>query len=708
MKSLFLHTTKILVALLALVIFVTPVFSREQNFSPATGDVLSQAGFERAVTTEEGGVILLYADGSKVNGFPVFADAQVVASSPLLADVIGDSFEELIFVTRKGDGTYYLFVYDGSAKLIGSISLGSDLIYYDPISVLIDGKSDIIVANTKGLLTQIHLSAGGLSKSVIKDFGIPVGITSKIDGKEIVLTYPEKNTIEVYSFDGKNIKLGKSVLTDSPIIFPVIYGEQVNVVYGVNKKQEMTAINISDGQQIKGFPSKLNSEPVGSPTLSEIDSSQSGKEIVVSLSDGTKKAINVSGGSVSMTSTQESYTNPAVAIEELGGGFFSGIRHFALNIISSAQRTLISFFGRVRAFVYITNPDIQISFEGEQILSGGKLSFPMTDVGKVYTKIVTISNKGDGNLNLTGSPLVSVTGSSDFSISYKPSAIIIPGQTTAFEITFKPTIGSNVTATILIENSDKKKNPFKINLLGSGNTIDLFLDATPVTGSAPLGVVFLATASGGGNISAPQAINFSNYAILSSGNLQDSSNKYILAQNGKEIDLSGSTSKYIDYLKNISSDTILNFFFKSTQEGEMHGVGITTDDGYAFFQIAGSVINVDNVLEFYDYGGNEWKSYSIPIGNYITGKINKITFVSGAKNGDLSVNSMFKDVKVYGANDASYIYTWDFENDGKTDLSGAGLFEAYHLYSDSGTYTASLVVTDGKITVNKQTTIIVK
>ena len=688
--------------------FASLVDAREQNFSPATGDILAKQGFERAITTEEGGVVLLYADGSKAKDFPLFVDGQVVASSPLLVDVVGDAYAELVFVTRKSSGAYSLFVYDGTKKLVGSTDLGSDLIYYDPVSVLVGDKSDIIVANTKGVLTKVHVEVGGLTKATLKNAGAPVGITAKKDGKEILLTYPEKNKLEMYGFDGKKLSLKKSITTDSPYIFPATYGEQGKVVYGVNKKQEVVAINLSDGKKVNGFPAKLSAEPVGSPALAEIDAKQTGKEIVVSLSDGTKKTVDTSGADVTSKPVQESYANPSVAVEEPGGGFFSGIRHFAINIVKSTQRTLVSFFGRLRAIVYVASADMQVSSDNEQIQNSGSLSFPTTDLGKSSTKTVTISNVGDGNLSLTGSPVVSVSGASEFTVTSQPKKLVTPGQSTTFDVTFKPSGGPNKVATLLIENSDKNKSPFKITLSGAGNVINVTLTATPTTGNAPLGVVFSSTASGGGNVSVPQSIDFSKYTISSSGGSQDSSNKYVLAQNGTEIDLSGSTSKYIDYLKDISSDTMLDFSFKSTKEGELHGIGITTDQGYTFFQLAGSEINMDGILEFYDYGGNDWKLYSIPVGNYVTGKITKLTFVSGANSGDLSVNSMFRDVKVFGANDAGYSYTWDFENDGNIDLSGNDVFEAYHQYTKPGVYTASLVVSDGKISINELVTITVK
>lgn len=93
-----------------------------------------------------------------------------------------------------------------------------------------------------------------------------------------------------------------------------------------------------------------------------------------------------------------------------------------------------------------------------------------TNIFSPITRTYTIFNLGNFDLNLTGSPLVSITGS-DFSISSQPTTTVIGGlATTSFTVTFNPsTIGFKV-ADISIANSDAGagKNPYNFRISGTG------------------------------------------------------------------------------------------------------------------------------------------------------------------------------------------------------------------------------------------------
>ncbi|MBP6409478.1 MAG: choice-of-anchor D domain-containing protein [Pseudarcicella sp.] len=88
------------------------------------------------------------------------------------------------------------------------------------------------------------------------------------------------------------------------------------------------------------------------------------------------------------------------------------------------------------------------------------------------SKTYTIKNTDvSGTLNLSGSPIVSITGAdaSSFSVSTQPSATVSPSGSTTFTVAFDPTISGVKNATISIVNDDANENPYTFAIQGTGN-----------------------------------------------------------------------------------------------------------------------------------------------------------------------------------------------------------------------------------------------
>ncbi len=123
-------------------------------------------------------------------------------------------------------------------------------------------------------------------------------------------------------------------------------------------------------------------------------------------------------------------------------------------------------------------PEIDVLGNGLSIADGdtSPSTADNTDFGAVkknrgsVVKAFTVTNTGDGDLSLTGSPLVTITGADagDFQVTLVPAATIASGNSTAFEITFDPSIVGLCTATVSIANTDDDENPYTFAIQGTG------------------------------------------------------------------------------------------------------------------------------------------------------------------------------------------------------------------------------------------------
>jgi len=139
----------------------------------------------------------------------------------------------------------------------------------------------------------------------------------------------------------------------------------------------------------------------------------------------------------------------------------------------------------------------------------GSYDFGTVDVGQNEPVTFTIENLGSGNLDLTGSPKVEVSGpqAGDFVVTQQPSTPVGPSSSTAFEITFSPSSGGLRTATVYIANNDTDENPYNFAVTGTGNQLFTINASAGLNGTVePNGVfdvnggdelVFTATADGG-------------------------------------------------------------------------------------------------------------------------------------------------------------------------------------------------------------------
>jgi hypothetical protein len=92
--------------------------------------------------------------------------------------------------------------------------------------------------------------------------------------------------------------------------------------------------------------------------------------------------------------------------------------------------------------------------------------------GGTIDKTFTIQNYGDGNLTLSGTPVVSISGpgAADFSVTDQPSSPITSGSNGTFTIRFDPSSTGLKTALVTTPNNDPNRNPYTFTIQGNGGS----------------------------------------------------------------------------------------------------------------------------------------------------------------------------------------------------------------------------------------------
>ena len=218
--------------------------------------------------------------------------------------------------------------------------------------------------------------------------------------------------------------------------------------------------------------------------------------------------INLNGGMVNHTFTIENTGNinlnlngtPKVSITGANAAEFTVVAQPASPIAASGTTTFTIQFvpgsaGLRAATVSIANddsdenpydfaiqgigvgPEINVKGNSVSIADGDttpsaadNTDFGSVGVGALVARTFTIENTGNANLNLTGTPKVSITGANfaEFTATTQPASLVAPGGTTTFTIQFAP-IGLGLrTATVSIANDDVDENPYNFSIAGTG------------------------------------------------------------------------------------------------------------------------------------------------------------------------------------------------------------------------------------------------
>ncbi|MGH1438297.1 MAG: T9SS type A sorting domain-containing protein, partial [Lewinella sp.] len=217
----------------------------------------------------------------------------------------------------------------------------------------------------------------------------------------------------------------------------------------------------------------------------------------------------------------------------------------------------------------------------------------------------------------------------------------------ALEVSTDGTSWSNLWS--LSGNQGNQWNAVSVNLnsyTGQSEVRLRFVGTTGSSWSSDIAIDDLAlTTDGGGSGGNCDTINFNNFSINSFAT-QDAAGNSSISNSGNTLTLTNNTWKYIPYNYTVTANTVIEFEFSSSSEGEIHAVGFEDDNSLTssrYFKVYGTqnygVTNFDN----YSSGT---KTYIIPVGDSYTGTKDRLVFIND-NDGGSGNTSTFSNVKIY-------------------------------------------------------------
>ena len=211
---------------------------------------------------------------------------------------------------------------------------------------------------------------------------------------------------------------------------------------------------------------------------------------------------------------------------------------------------------------------------------------------------------------------------------------------------------NGTTWTSLWSDSGNKGNQWNVatvNLsayLGQSQLRLRFVGTTGTSWSSDIAIDNLSLTSGGGNPNPTcPTLNFNDFTITSFSN-QDASGNFSVGSGGNSLTLTNNTWKYIPMNYTVTANTVIEFEFSSTSQGEIHGVAFENDNTLTAarcFKVHGSqnygITNYDN------YTSGTIK-YTIPVGSSYTGSMDRLVFINDNDAGSGN-NSTFSNVRIY-------------------------------------------------------------
>ncbi len=170
---------------------------------------------------------------------------------------------------------------------------------------------------------------------------------------------------------------------------------------------------------------------------------------------------------------------------------YMDVRYIEWEITSNYGSTSYISAGEICFVVAAAIPEISVLDEGSEIADGASGSngsdYGLVDItGEVVERTYVITNSGSAVLNLTGTPLVSISGSAadEFTVVSQPGSAVEEGESVSFKIRFDPSSSGVREAEVLIANDDSDEGTYSFAIFGEGDALSQSISAfLPADGS---------------------------------------------------------------------------------------------------------------------------------------------------------------------------------------------------------------------------------
>ena len=164
-----------------------------------------------------------------------------------------------------------------------------------------------------------------------------------------------------------------------------------------------------------------------------------------------------------------------------------------------------------------------------------------------------------------------------------------------------------------------------------------------------LGEIMLIGPAGDGPSDPPPANNSLDFNAITLGSYsnQDADGTFNVLDGGNTVELQNNTWKISNETYNITANTVVEFEFRSTNQGEIHGIGFDEDNNLSsnrIFKVHGTQNWGIRTFDNYDGSGN-FVAYSIPIGQSYTGATLRLVLCND-NDGGSGNNSQFRNVRL--------------------------------------------------------------
>lgn len=208
----------------------------------------------------------------------------------------------------------------------------------------------------------------------------------------------------------------------------------------------------------------------------------------------------------------------------------------------------------------------------------------------------------------------------------------------------------------------------------NGNSSQSVTVTSPPTGNCPAG-----------------SFDFNSFTTTAFSN-QDGAGSVTVEDGGDTLHLNGNRWRASTQTFNVTANTVVEFDFASSQQGEIHGIGFDEDDTISqnrIFRVFGTQ-NWGMAFSPQYTGGGAFQSYSIPVGQTYTGSSMRLVFVNDKDSNPQNGDSRFRCVRVFesgGGGEPSF-----FENTTDFTINSLQTVESPISVSRSGNAPSNLQV----------------